>query len=66
MTTTLHIVIATAAAFLLGQCPSPVHSECNATYPNHNELSIDGNVEVVDNLYSLSDGLSVLTYNLVG
>ena len=44
------------AVCLLGQL-AHCQSECDVNYPNSGGLSIDGNVEVVDNLLSLVDGL---------
>ena len=60
-------LIATAlVAVLMIQCPLVARSQfCDANYPNPQRLSIDGNVEVVDELFSLVDGLEAQRFVLV-
>ena len=70
MATMFTYVATVLSVCLLSQCSLLVHcqsgSGCDANYPNPGELLIDGNVEVVDNLLSLVDGLNATREIMVG
>ena len=65
MTSINSVVVAGIVMLILIQRPASVHCQCDPNYPNPAQLSIDGNVEVADNLLSLVDGLTIQRFLLV-